>query len=99
MDGSRHQCMPTSNKKQRCFGFINKAHIDKCDLVKKQDSDKWFISLNSIMVKKITNKKYMVAKLKLINNVFEIGLPTTCGYSIVYGGKQKYNTYMDHMYK
>lgn len=45
MDGSRHQGIPTSNNKQRCFGFINKPHIDKCDLVKQIDSKIGLIKL------------------------------------------------------
>ena len=27
---------------QRCIGFANKLHIDKCDLIKKEISDQWF---------------------------------------------------------
>ena len=55
--------------------------------VKNNDVDKWLINVNSMLVKKNQriNKKYVVAKLKLIHNMFGIGLPTTRGYSAIYG--------------
>ena len=31
------------------------------------------------------NKKYIISKLRLIDDMFGIGLPTTCGYCKIYG--------------
>lgn len=96
MNGSKLQCNNTSKQQKRLFGFINKAHVDKCDLVKQQDIHKWFLNINSLNMKRNReiNKKYIIAELKLINNMFGIGLPTTCGYSTVYGKK----TEIDYIY-
>ena len=91
MDGSRHQGIPSSNNKQRCFGSINKPHLEKCDVVKKNDSEKWFDKIKPTDVNKHHEiyKKYVIAKLQLIDKNFGIGLPTTCGYSRVYGSKTR----------
>ena len=67
---------------------------------KKIDSKKWFDKLNSTDVNKNHEiyKKYVIAKLQLIDKMFGIGLPTTCGYSRVYGSKTRvqyiYGTYV-----
>ena len=87
MDGLRKKGIPKSHNQQRCFGFINKPHIDKCDLVIKNDSELWFKEIEETEVKKksLTHKQYVISKLRLIDNMFGIGLPTTCGYCEIYG--------------
>ena len=71
-----------SHSTQRCLGFINKVHIDKNDMLKEHDTEKWFTIFQSKQLNKnqLQNKNYVISKLKFINNLFGIGLPTTCGY-------------------
>ena len=65
IDGSRKQTLPMSHNTQRCLGFINKVHIDKCDNVKKQDAEKWFTIIKEKKEKKpITKQKLCNIKIK-----------------------------------
>ena len=82
IDGSRKQTLPMSHNTQRCLGFINKVHIDKCDIVKEQDTEKWFTIIKSNIVNKnqLQNKNYVISKLKLVAKLFGIFLLTACGY-------------------
>ena len=60
MDGARQQGITNSNQKQRCFGFINKSHIDTCDSVKKKDSEEW---CNKIQLTEVKNIKKTIRNM------------------------------------
>ena len=53
-----------SHNTQRCLGFINKVHIDKCDNVKKQNAEKLF----TIIKEKKSNTKQKLCNIKIKND-------------------------------
>ena len=45
LKGSKNSKMPMSNNTQKCFGFINDVHIDIGDIVRQDDTKKWFTKI------------------------------------------------------
>ena len=48
---SQKETLPMSNNTQSFLGFINNVHIDICDIVKEDDTKKWFFRIKSLLVK------------------------------------------------
>ena len=73
--------------KGHTIGFVNSLHDDTCNLIKK--------NLVALYIRKFTEdinnckkyyhskKKKLIKKVKEINNLIGLGLPTTCAYNII----------------
>ena len=77
------------HQNQRCISFANKLHIDKCDVIKQETTEKWFEWLEMLKRTKCEDEEtkqaanYVIGKFRDLGKTFGIGLPTTCGYSHV----------------
>ena len=78
-----------NHRNQPCISFSNKIHVDKCDVVKSEQSEQWFRLLEAKKNEKCKNDtqieaaNHVIKKFKEIESLFGIGLPTTCGYTHV----------------
>ena len=70
--------------------------MDICNIVKEDDTKKWLSGSKSVLVKdhQLRYKNYVISNLEKINKMFGIGLPTTCGYSLIY----EEDTKVHHIY-